>query len=128
MLGRRDWLGSLIGLGVFVFGIVLLVGTFKRADILFGVPSDQALGIQKGKEIDFGVAGGNLTNLLVQCLLLLVMAVVGSLIAGKGVSLYSGSLHPREPKEKATPPEAGPVREVPDVVPAEPSPAVPKSE
>lgn len=96
MLGRRDWLGSLIGLGVFGFGISLLYGTFNLADKLFQRPAGDAIGIQKGQEFDPAVAGGNLVGLIVQCLLLLIMGMVGSLIAGKGVSLYAGSLHPKE--------------------------------
>ncbi|CAN5470801.1 hypothetical protein BH11ARM2_BH11ARM2_14540 [soil metagenome] len=96
MLGRRDWLGSLIGLGVFALGIFLLYGTFKLADAMFVVPANEALGIQKGRSVDFSMAGANLTTLIVRCLLLLIMGLVGSLIAGKGVALYAGSLHPKD--------------------------------
>ena len=72
---------------------------------MFSTPPDQALGIQRGKPIDFNDAGTSLAGLLIRMLLLLVMGVVGSLIANRGITLYTESRGLKLVQEEATPPE-----------------------
>jgi hypothetical protein len=65
--------------------------TFWLAYRMFNVPPGDALGLRPGTAIDFGAAGGTFVGLIVQILLLLVMAVAGSLIANRGIHLYTES-------------------------------------
>ena len=85
-----------MGLAVFLAGVGLLGLTFKIAYDLFRVPHAKALGLVKGQTIDAGQTGGGLLDVVLQIGFLLVMAIVGSLVANKGIGLYSGSLHPVE--------------------------------
>jgi hypothetical protein len=95
---RRDLLGSLIGLLVFLGGIALLLFTFKLAYEMFTVPPSSALGLQPGKAVDLGVAGSNLATAALRVGLLIVMALVGSIIASRGIHLYTDSRgHIHEP-------------------------------
>jgi hypothetical protein len=93
---RRDATGSIVGLLVFFAGVGLLGLTFKLAYEQFNVPHAKALGLVKGQAIDPGATGGGLLDVLINLGVLFVMAVVGSMVANKGVGLYSGSLHPME--------------------------------
>jgi ABC-type uncharacterized transport system permease subunit len=92
MRGRRDWLGSVVGLLIFLGGIALLLFTFKLAFERFTAPPAQTLGIQVGKAVDLNRAGTNFAGLLLQVLWLVVMAIVGGLISNRGIKLYSDSL------------------------------------
>lgn len=103
---RRDWAGSLLGLAVFLGGIALLLFTFRTAYEMFTVPPAQALGLGVGKPVDLNSAGSNLMGSLFRVILLVVMALVGSLIANKGIQLYADSrghihehTHPEIPDE-----------------------------
>jgi hypothetical protein len=85
-----------VGLLVFFAGVGLLGLTFKLAYEQFNVPHAKALGLQKGQAIDAAVTGGGLLDVLIRIGALFVMAFVGSMVANKGIGLYSGSLHPIE--------------------------------
>ncbi len=98
---RRDATGSLVGLLVFLGGVALLGLTFKFAYEMFGVPHAQALGLVKGQAIDANVTGGGLLDIVIRLGVLLVMAIVGSMVANKGIGLYCGSLHPVEKRTEA---------------------------
>jgi hypothetical protein len=104
MGARRDWTGSLIGLAVFAGGIVMLVTVFGFAKSLFDATPQQALGLSSGEAIRLETTGANLVMLLVRCLVLLVLAVVGSLVASKGATLYGQSLVRAEPLPADPPP------------------------
>ena len=82
-----------VGLLVFLAGVGLLGLTFKIAFESFATPPQQALGISANKPIDLGVAGSNFAVQLLRVFLLLVMAVVGSIIANRGVHLYTSGRH-----------------------------------
>jgi hypothetical protein len=84
-------LGGVLGILVFLGGVALLLFTFKLAYDMFFVPPDEALGMANAKTLDLNRAGTNLVGVLVRILLLIVMGVVGSLIANRGVSLFAGS-------------------------------------
>lgn len=108
---RSDWLGSLIGLVVFFAGIGLLAVTFELAYSLFSVPPAVALADQKAKAVDLYRAGESLAAIATKVLLLLVMCMVGSVIANRGIRLYVSCRVPAPPKE--SPPDK--VEEAPTV-------------
>lgn len=86
---HRDWLCTAIGLLVFLGGIALLVVTFRLAFSIFETPPSTAIGAVKGKTIDLAAAGSSVVSLLIKIVLLALMAVVGSMVANRGISLYS---------------------------------------
>lgn len=102
--GKRDALGSFLGIVTFLGGVGLLLFVFQRAYVLFETPQQDALGLKGAKSIDFGMVGNSLTNIIVRIVLLLVMGIVGSLIANRGITMYTHSRHlgehPHPSKEK----------------------------
>lgn len=85
-----------MGLAVFLGGVTLLALTFKLAYDEFNQPQAHTLGLVKGQAIDAAQTGGSFARIVIQLGVLLVMAIVGSMVANKGIGLYSGSLHPVE--------------------------------
>lgn len=83
--------GSLLGILVFLGGVALLLFTFKLAYDMFVVPPQDALGIKPKQPLDLGQAGSSFVGLIVKVLLLAVMGLMGSLIANRGVTLFTGS-------------------------------------
>lgn len=83
--------GSLLGLIVFLAGVALLAFTFKLAYEMFMVPPPNALGIQKDQPLDLGQAGQSFVGVLIKVLMLVVMGLVSSMIANRGVTLFTGS-------------------------------------
>ena len=83
---------------MFLGGICLLVLTFKIAWELFATPPQDALNLKKGEPIDVSKVGSTFIGLIMRVLLLLVMAIVGSLVANRGVQMYySGRGHKEKP-------------------------------
>ena len=78
-----------MGMLVFLGGVALLAYTFQTALGMFRVPAQEALGIKTGKPVDLNEAGARFAGVLVRVLLLVVMAIVGSLVANRGIHLYS---------------------------------------
>jgi len=91
--------GRLLGLLVFLAGLALLLFTFKLAFDLFNTPPQQTLGLEKGKAMDVNQTGANAAGVLFRTLAMAVMALVGALVATRGVALYSGSAAHKTPKE-----------------------------
>lgn len=87
----RDWFGSLIGIMVFLGGVGLLMMTFQLAYTMFTTPAERALQLQGGQGVDIAKAGTSLGDIIVRILLLLVMAMVGSWISNRGITLYASS-------------------------------------
>jgi hypothetical protein len=83
--------GSLLGIIVFLGGVALLLFTFKLAYDMFSVAPQDVLGIKPKQPLDLGVAGSSFVGVLVRVLLLAVMGLMGSLIANRGVTLFTGS-------------------------------------
>jgi hypothetical protein len=83
--------GAVLGILVFLVGVALLLFTFKLAYEMFMVAPQDALGIKPKQPLDLGQAGQSFVGLLVKVLLLAVMGLMGSLIANRGVSMFSGS-------------------------------------
>lgn len=88
---RSDWLGGLTGILVFVGGIALLLLTFKLAFDLFSVPPAQAVKVGPKDPVELGRTAESFVQVLQRILLLLVMSVVGSVIANRGIRLYGES-------------------------------------
>jgi hypothetical protein len=100
---------SVLGVIVFLAGVGLLAFTFKLAYDMFMVPPQDALGIKPKQPIDLGMAGQSFVGLIVKVLMLIVMGLMGSLIANRGVTLFSGSRTPAGPaptKRQPAPPES----------------------
>jgi hypothetical protein len=89
---RRDWVGSIVGLGVFLLGIGLLVIVFQVARELFSRTPSQAVFVTPGKPLDMAKATNSVTTLVIQIITMLIMAIFGSVVANKGISLYSKSI------------------------------------
>lgn len=92
---HRDAFGSILGILVFLAGISLLGVTFDLAYKLYTVPPEQALKLNGQKAIDLAATGGSFVGILVKTILLIVMGFVSSLIANRGIHLYSHSLMAR---------------------------------
>ena len=92
---HREFVGSVVGLLVFLGGVALLLLTFKLAYGLYSVPPEKALDLNRNKTVDLGTSGTALVGILVRTLLLVVMGLVSTLIANRGIALYTHSLiHP----------------------------------
>lgn len=99
--------GNLLGVLIFIGGILLLLYTFKLATDLFGRDPANLLGLEKGKPLDLNNAGAQLAGVVVKVLLLLVMAIISGMIASRGIRLYTDSRPGKiEKVTKTTKPEA----------------------
>jgi hypothetical protein len=100
-----------LGILVFLGGIALLLQTFKLAYDMFAVPPSEALGVKDAKVLEPVAVGNSLAAIAVRIVLLLIMGIVGSLVANKGVALYFHSCdhthHPRLKTEPAAEPSDG---------------------
>jgi len=85
--------GSLLGILTFLVGIALLALTFNLAITMFGVEPSKLFDLQPGKTLDISKAVTMLMGVVVKVLLLLVMAIVGGVVANRGVHLYADSRH-----------------------------------
>lgn len=104
MSQKSDWIGGGVGLLVFLVGLGLLVLTFKQAAELFSIPVSLALGIKPGENLDFSKAGDAVFGLLWRIATLLVMCIVGSVIANRGIKMYQASRHlPPSPRASKGP-------------------------
>jgi len=99
--GRRDALGTVLGLATFLGGVALLLLTFKLAYEMFSVPPEQALNLKKGATLEVATVGSTITGLVIRILLLIVMGLVSSLIANRGIHLYTESRRQMEPTPAA---------------------------
>jgi hypothetical protein len=102
--GRRDALGTILGLAVFLLGVGLLLLTFKLAYDMFSVAPADALKLAPNQAIAVESVAPTLTGLILRVFLLVVMGIVGSLIANRGVHMYTESrgLRHEEVDEKVT--------------------------
>ncbi len=90
--------GRVVGIVTFLVGVGLLFWTFQLAYQMFSVPQPVQLGMKDGQAVNLPRAGEALVGVLIRILLLLVMAIVGSVIANRGVKLYDTLVHPVAPK------------------------------
>lgn len=103
--------GSSVGILVFLIGIGMLGLTFALAYRMFEIPPAQALGQTQGQTLDLNEALRSGVNLIGRILMLLVMCVVGSVIANRGIRMYAAQriskpeVHESEPSQ--IPPSGG---------------------
>lgn len=95
--GPTGLAGGLFGILVFLVGVALLGLSFKIAYDMFQIPPAQMFEMQEGKPLDLGGVLPKLMSVVVRILLLLVMAVVGGMIANRGIRLYADA-RTRSPK------------------------------
>jgi hypothetical protein len=104
---RRDPVGSVLGLVVFLGGVGLLALTFKLAFEIFQVPPAQALKLKSGETLDIAATGSALIGITVRILTLLLMAIIGSLIANRGIAMYT-ACRAGFPRKKGSASPSGP--------------------
>lgn len=81
-----------LGVITFLVGVALLMLTFKLAYDLFTVSPSQSVVILNHKgAVDAGKSGDALMSVVFRVLLLIVMGLMGSLIANRGISLFTSS-------------------------------------
>jgi hypothetical protein len=96
---KEDLVGRIIGIIIFLGGVGLLVFVFMTAYSWFASPT---VGLQAGP-VKGAIApaatqlGQSAMALLVRICLLIVMTIVGSLLAGRGVQLYFAASHAKAP-------------------------------
>lgn len=88
---NNDIFSRILGVIVFLAGIALLVYVFKSAHVMF-ISNNMGLSLTPVKGAQPGAMttalGESAIKLFVRIVLLLLMSVVASLIASKGISLY----------------------------------------
>lgn len=89
--------GPVFGIITFFVGIAIMAFTFKLAMDMFGQDPRRLFELDTGKTLDINNAAATLLAVVVRILLLLVMAVVGGLIANRGIKLYADSRHADRP-------------------------------
>lgn len=96
-----DTLGRTIGAVVFAIGIGILVFVFALAYGFFTSQDTTLQAVPHGAQTSaVGHLGASALSLLTRIALLLVMAVVGSLVAGRGMQLYFGASSERPDKRQ----------------------------
>jgi len=86
----RDIPASLLGALVFLAGIALLALVFRMAYDLYFQPASQLVDVGT-KTLDLQGLIRSTAASLIRIMLLCVMAVAGSLLAGRGVQMYFAS-------------------------------------
>ena len=104
--------GTLLGILVFLAGVALLALVFKLAIDMFGVEPSKLFGLDqkpgpggKPAPLDLSKTVTLLMAVLVRVLLLLVMALVGGVIANRGIKMFADSrwgAEPARPRRKET--------------------------
>jgi len=80
-----------LGVVTFLVGVALLLLTFKLAYGLFSIPPSIVISSTKDQSVDLGKSAANLGSVGIRVVLLVVMGLMGSLIANRGISLFTGS-------------------------------------
>lgn len=98
---KRDLLARIIGLTVFAIGITILLVTFIIAYSLFTTSADGLAITPAGPGDPPATTALSQSALLVfyRIGLLFIMALVGSLMAGRGVQMYGAGERPLKPEE-----------------------------
>jgi len=89
---ERSGVGMTVGVITFLVGVALLLLTFKLAYDMFSIPATRVIAsTANGQAVDLGKSGDNLANVVIRVGLLIVMGLMGSLIANRGISLFTSS-------------------------------------
>ncbi len=106
----RNASGQVIGIVTFLGGVALLLLTFRIAYDLFQMPAADVLGIKAEQTVDVNFAGRSAVELIFRIALLLLMCIVGSVIANRGIRMYQAAIGEIRP---STPIEEPPIAEEP---------------
>ena len=107
----RNVTGQISGIVIFLGGVSLLLLTFRIAYDLFQRPAADVLGIKAEQTIDVNFAGRSAMELIFRIALLLLMCIVGSVIANRGIRMYQaaiGEVRPAKPVKQQEPPTEEP--------------------
>lgn len=98
---RREPVGSLFGILTFLGGVALLGLTFSLAFGMFTQPVETVLELKPGQPLNVNDAGRSVIAMLFRVFLLLVMCLLGSSVANRGIKLYAAGSGqpPQKPKE-----------------------------
>jgi len=83
-----DKSARIVGMIVFVFGIIVLLFVFATAYRMFTAPSSQFL--SKEAVATGAGLGRELISVLIKIILLFIMTLAGSLVAARGIQLFLG--------------------------------------
>ncbi|MEQ1934954.1 MAG: hypothetical protein ABL962_13935 [Fimbriimonadaceae bacterium] len=83
--------GHVLGILVFLTGIILIGVTFKLALDMFSIDPAKAFDLGPSKALDIAKVVPTLLGIVVKVLVLCVMAMIGGMIAKRGIQLYVGS-------------------------------------
>ena len=106
---KRDFWGGFFGIVVFLVGIGLIAFTFQQALGIFSAPPQVSLEIKENQPINVNRVAEPFGKLIMQILLMVVMAWIGSVIANRGIKMYSAQfsckivLADKEPKKEESP-------------------------
>ncbi len=87
----RKWLqgNSPVGLLVFLCGVILIGFAFKLAYEMFLVPPSVQIGSTPDEPLKIESVIQSMSAIFIKILLLVVMSLIGSLVATRGIKLYS---------------------------------------
>jgi predicted permease len=88
MKPHRDWFGRLLSLLVFLTGILLMLIAFWLAYRMFQTPPQRLFQGSGGNNPNLGTIATGIWAALRSILLLVLMAIVGGMIANRGITLY----------------------------------------
>lgn len=105
---KRDFWGGFFGIVVFLAGIALIAFTFQLALSIFSTPPQVSLEIKENQPINVNRIAEPFGKLIMQILLMIVMAWIGSVIANRGIKMYSAQFSrkistDKEPKKEESP-------------------------
>lgn len=86
-----DRASRIIGLSVFSLGIIILLFVFAMSLWLFIGPAERLLPGESGLVPSLGGLGSATALMFIRIALLFIMALAGSMVAGRGIDLYLGS-------------------------------------
>ena len=95
MAKARDGFGGLVGILIFLAGVLLLGVTFFEAFKLFSTPAPKVIGqMNPGEPFDANKAANAGFELVWRVIMLLAMSWVSSVIANRGIKMYQSSRIP----------------------------------
>lgn len=100
---KRPVTGPVLGVIIFLAGIAVIFFVFQQAFSMFLKPPMETLQIEPGKPMNLNNTANSLLMSLLKVILLVVMAGIGSMIANRGIKMYSSALGPTQPKNKRKP-------------------------
>lgn len=89
--------GAVVGILTFLAGIGLLVATFAIAYSMFTTQPQRVLNMSPNAPLNLNDTSQQLINAVLRVLLLLIMCIVGSSMASRGIRLYAAGGEVEQP-------------------------------